>query len=248
MIQSLQIYAKPELVILSEKKKLREYREEEQTAAVGKMVYNLLLLLGVKDGNTEQHNALGNHIIRAYQHTTIEQIEKAFELFISGTFKIKPFQQLNAVVFGNVMTEYLEYEKQKTKNYRLKIQEFKSKATQMTEQEKDQLMEESIQEAIQHYKQTGEIEMAANKYDWLDLKGKLQEGLTTEEWNDRKRSKYLSVKHRLIAAYEGAKASSKEQKVEFKNILQELQEAKSGKAIVQSKTELLEDYFNSLKS
>ena len=45
-------------------------------------------------------------------------------------------QQLNAVVVGNVMIEYLEYEKQKTKNYRLKIQEFKTKAIPMTEQEK----------------------------------------------------------------------------------------------------------------
>ena len=245
-MEELILYAKPELVLISEKKKLRDYQETDLNIKVVKLVYELLLLLGVKDGSTDQHNALKNHICSAYRHITIEQMEKAFELFVKGEFKTKPFQQLNAVVFGQVMNEYFEYEKDQTKIYRQNIQEFKQKATPMNEQEKNELMEIAIKKAIKHYKKTGEIEMAASKYDWLDSKGMLQGDQTNEEWNTIKKEKYKSVKNRLIATYSSAKASSQDQKTELKNIIKELQETKSGKAIAQSKTELLENYFNSL--
>ena len=239
-------YIKPELVIISEKKKLRDYEIEKRNMLSVKLVAKLLNLLGVNDGKTEQHNALAIYICDYYGHVTFEQIDKSFGLFIKGEFKTKPFQQLNAVVFGQVMNEYFEYEKDQTKIYRQKIQEFKQKATPMNEQEKNELMEIAIKKAIKHYKKTGEIEMAASKYDWLDSKGMLQGDQTNEEWNTIKKEKYKSVKNRLIATYSSAKASSMEYKTELKNIIKELQETKSGKAITQSKTELLENYFNSL--
>lgn len=243
-MDQLQIYSKPELVLISEKKKLRNYTPDERTMKSANLVYRLLNLLGVNDGKTEHHTELVNHVTNFYGHFTFEQIEKAFGMFISRQLKTQPFQQLNAVVFGNVMQEFDDYQKEQTRVYRLAIQEFKNKAVPMSEDEKDQIMEESIEKAIQKYKKTGEIEMAHSKYDWLDLKGKLQEGLTRDEWDSRKRSKYLSVKHRLIAVYENMKATNTEEKTEYKNIIKELQEPKSGKIITQSKKELLENYFN----
>ena len=57
------------------------------------------------------------------------------------------------------------------------------------EQEKNELMEIAIKKAIKHYKKTGEIEMAASKYDWLDSKGMLQGDQTNEEWNNIKKEK-----------------------------------------------------------
>jgi hypothetical protein len=171
-------------------------------------------------------------------------MDKAFGLFVLGTFKIKPFQQLNAVVFGSVISEYFEYEKEQTKIYKMKLQEFKETSKPMDKKEAEQLMENAINEAIEVYKKTGEIELAPSKYDWLDSKGIMQGALSLEDWNNVKREKMDSVRTRLIEVYGKAKAISFEDKIEIKNTLKELQDKKSAMVISQSKLELLKDYFN----
>jgi hypothetical protein len=241
-------YQKPELIILAEKTKLRNYDVEKRKMFAVKLVAKLLNLLGVNDGKTEQHNALAIHICDFYGHVSFEQIDKAFGLFVLGIFKTKPFQQLNAVVFGQVMADFSDYEKEQTKIYKLKLQEFKNQAKPMEQTEKDALMETAIENAIEQYKRTGDIELAPSKYDWLDSKGKMRGNRTAAEWDVLKRNQYNSVKNRLIEVYTKAKASSVEEKAEFKNAIIELQQTKSTKAINQSKYELLENYFNSLVS
>ena len=108
-------YQKPELIVLAEKKKLRDYEIEKRKAFSVKLIAKLLNLLGVNDGKTEQHNALAIHVCDFYGHVSFEQIDKAFGLFVIGAFTTKPFQQLNAVVFGQVMAEYFLHEKEQTK-------------------------------------------------------------------------------------------------------------------------------------
>jgi len=237
-------YQKPELIVLAEKKKLRDYEIETRKAYAVKLIAKLLNLLGVNDGKTEQHNALAIHVCDYYGHVSFEQIDKAFGLFVLGTFKTKPFQQLNAVVFGQVMAEYSNYEKEQTKIYKMKLQEFKETSKPMDKKEAEELMQNAINEAIEIYKRTGEIELAPSKYDWLDSKGIMQGALSLEDWNNVKREKMDSVRTRLIEVYGKAKAISFEDKIEIKNTLKELQDKKSGMVISQSKLELLKDYFN----
>jgi len=237
-------YQKPELIILAEKKKLRDYQIETRNALMVKFIAKLLNLLGVNDGKTDQHNALALHVSDYYGHYTFEQMDKAFGLFVLGTFKTKPFQQLNAVVFGQVMSEYSEYEKEQTKIYKMKLQEFKETSNQIPESEKDELMENAIKEAIEVYKNTSEIELAASKYDWLFSKGLIQNGINEKDFDEIKKAKYASVKMRLIEVYSKIKSISVEDKAENKKILQELQEKVSGNVVYQCKLELLQDYFN----
>ena len=237
-------YQKPELIILAEKKKLRDYPIETRKTHAVRLIAKLLNLLGVNDGKTEQHNALAIHVCDFYGHVSFEQIDKAFGLFVLGTFKTKPFQQLNAVVFGQVITEYFDYEKEQTKIYKMKLQEFKETSKPMDKKEAEELMENAINEAIEVYKRTGEIELAPSKYDWLDSKGLMQGALSLEDWNNIKRDKMNSVRARLIEVYGKAKAISFEDKIEIKNTLKDLQDKKSGMVISQSKLELLKDYFN----
>lgn len=237
-------YQKPELIILAEKKKLRDYPIETRKTHAVRLIAKLLNLLGVNDGKTEQHNALAIHVCDFYGHVSFEQIDKAFGLFVLGTFKTKPFQQLNAVVFGQVITEYFDYEKEQTKIYKMKLLEFKETSKPMDKKEAEQLMENAINEAIEVYKRTGEIELAPSKYDWLDSKGLMQGALSLEDWNNVKREKMNSVRARLIEVYGKAKAISFEDKIEIKNTLKDLQDKKSGMVISQSKLELLKDYFN----
>jgi hypothetical protein len=104
-------------------------------------------------------------------------------------------------------------------------------------------MKIAINNAIQEFKKTGQIELASSKYDWLDSKNKLQGERSTPEWENLKRTKYNSVQSRLKVHYENLKSGSRDEKIEVKNILKEIQENKSGKVIAQCKLELLEDYF-----
>jgi len=242
-MEQLQVYSKPELVLISEKKKLRDYSPEQRLTQTANLVYKLLNLLGVNEGKTDHHVELARHVSDFYGHFTFEQIEKAFGLFIVGKFKAKPFQQLNAVVFGQVMQEFDEYQKEQTKVYRLNIQEFKNKAIPMETKDKDEFMEFAIKKAIEQFAKTGVIELASSKYDWLDSHNKLQDERSTEEWEKLKRTKYNSVQARLKVHYENEKAGTRDQKTEAKNTLKEIQENKSGKVIAQCKLELLEDYF-----
>ncbi|MFZ2432495.1 MAG: hypothetical protein WAW57_15255 [Lutibacter sp.] len=237
-------YQKPELIILAEKKKLRDYEIETRKAYAVKLIAKLLNLLGVNDGKTEQHNALAIHVCDYYGHVSFEQIDKAFGLFVLGTFKTKPFQQLNAVVFGQVMADYFDYEKDQTKIYKMKIQEMKETAPTMDKEESDKFMEIAIKEAIEIYKKTGDIELPVSKYDWLDSKGLMQGELSLEKWNNIKRDKMESVRTRLIEVYGKAKAISFEDKIEIKNTLKNLQQKNCGMAVAQAKLELLTDYFN----
>jgi len=239
-------YAKPQLIVLSEKKKIRDYVDETKKLYTVKLVKKLLLLLGVNEGKQDVHNALALHIISAYNHFTFEQIDKAFELFVSGALKSKPFQQLNAVVFGQVMVEYAEYEKEQTKVYRQKLTEFNQQAKPMSEEEKDNYMNIQIEKAIKEFEKTGNIDVPTAKYDYLFAKGKIQGKLSKTEFEALKRAKYNSVQNRLIGVYASMKATTFDEKIEIKNIQKQIEENKSGIVVMQCKLEMVQDYFNDI--
>lgn len=239
-------FAKPELVVLSEKKKIRDYDDVIKKQYTIKLVAKLLSLLGVNEGKQDVHNALVFHIISAYQNYSYEQIDKAFELFVSGALNTKPFQQLNAVVFGQVMAEYSEYEREKTSIYHQRLKAFRQQATPMSDEDVDTFMKSQIENAIEEYKKSGAIEVPTAKYDYLFSKGKLQERYTKDEFDELKRSKYASVKSRLLEVYKNIKAVSINEKNKFREALSEIESAKSGIVITQCKLEILRDYFDNI--
>ena len=79
-MDQLVIYNKPELVLISETKKLRDYNPEQRLTQSANLVYKLLNLLGVNDGKTEHHTELVRHVSDFYGHFTFEQIEKAYSI------------------------------------------------------------------------------------------------------------------------------------------------------------------------
>lgn len=239
-------FAKPELVVLSESPKLRELSIEEKNTKSFEVVKYLLNLLGVADGKTEHHKALIMHISQNYTDNTFEEIYKAFNLFAMGELQEKPLQQLNAVVFGKVMAEYSKLKRNQVKTYQLRLQEFKREAQPMSQDDIDEFMDEIISEAVEKFKKTGVIEMAANKYDWLDSKGRIQGERTKETWYKYKRTKYISCKASLKVELKNQKPVNKQEKINLTNTLKELEEAKSGKVVLRCKTEILEDYFKQL--
>lgn len=239
-------YKKDELILISEKPKLRSYEETERKRLVVKLVAELLFLLGVNEGKTEQHNALALHINNNWTNLTFEEIRKAFIMFVNGELNIKPFQQLNAVVFGQVINEFKTFQVDKIRSYKNKMQKLKFESNKMTPQEADKFMENIIEEAKKKFKKNGLIESHFSKYNWLDSKGKLQGNKSKKEWEDYKLTKYYSVQSRLLVDYENMKAQTRDEKNKIKLAIQDIKNKKSNKVINQCKLEILEDYFNNL--
>lgn len=241
-------YKKPELILLAEKVKLRDYPEEKRNSLTMQFIFKLLNLLGVNDGKTEQHNALAVHVSEFYKDYTFEQMDKAFGLFVSGAFNVKPFQQLNAVVYGSVMSEFFNYEKEQTKIYKMKVMEQKETKPPMSEEDKKIFMDNAINKAIEEYQKTGEIELPASKYDWLFSQGIIQQEMSFEDFNELKKAKYETVKAKLLEVYTKQKCISVDEKTENKNIIKELQEKVSGNVVYHCKLEMLKDYFDKQKN
>ncbi len=242
-------YKKPFLAELSEKPKLKALSDEEKLKVVIVVVYDLLNLLAVKNNLKEHTVALAKHICKSVDRYSEEQIRYAFTLYSNGELGLEVFQTLNAVVFGKVMKAFDKYEQEKLKNYRLKIQEFKNKAEPMTQQEKDEIMEEAIEQAFSTYKTLETINLPSPKYDYLDSKGKLQEAfkMTNEQWKEYKLTKYAKVQAELKEKYQNKKASSRDEKHEFNNIVSQLENKKNGLVITECKKQILESYFDLLR-
>ncbi len=170
----IQKYKPPKLALLEQKKKLRDYVIEERNTETTKLVVRLLSLLGVSPGKEVQWASLYKFINDVYLLSTYEEIDEAFDMYISNKFTLKPYQQLNAVVFGQVMREFEFYKKERLKEYRRKR---KPQLKPLTPDEQKQLIRDAIKDEFENYKFSGELNANRNYlYDEL-----INLGLDVEE-------------------------------------------------------------------
>jgi len=248
-MNKLVAYKQPKLAVLESKTKLRDYEESALNTICFELISHLLNLLAVSDGKTEHHNTLMTHVRDCYGMYTLEEIKHAFDLYVTNEFGIKPYQTLNAVVFGQVMREYEFKKRKELKNYRLKLQEFKNEAKPMTKEEENDIMEKAISDGLRNFKEKGMVENASSRYDWLDSTGKLLEAfsMTQEQFNQKKKSSYNTQKSKLEVEYENKNPINSQERTDIKNVLKELQNPKNGKIIAATKKMILIEYYNKIK-
>ena len=242
-MSNLKIYKKPELIVLESKKKLREYTDIEFNTKCANLVYYLLNLLGVSDGKTEHHTTLIKFIKATSDHYSFEEIVKAFDLYVSHQLNIKVFQQLNAVVFGNVMKAFSVYKNQKLRIY--KQQNSIKKEVELSENEKNQIMQKATLKIFAEYKQTEELKgITHHIYDYLDNKG-----LMPKE-NEYKISIYKKAKKIILQEKRNEYLLS--QNVPQNNIINEqidsIKNNNNKQVINFSKKIILEEYFKKIIS
>lgn len=200
MINEIQIIEKPKLIILEEKTKLRDYKPEVLNTLTFELVKKLLDLVGSNDGKSDHHISLINFIKDCYGHYTFEEIKHAFDLFVSGEFEHKPYQQLNAVVFGRTMREYEIHKRNKLESYRRKK---RLMADKPTKEQQEQTMNDAVNRLHLEFKNTGKISgTISHVYDFLDSQGKLQGDRSKDEWKKYK-----------IEVFSHAKAQAKSEKM-----------------------------------
>lgn len=211
-----------------------------QIFELGIWLERLLSLEGQK--STERMIVLLPEIKKSSWGMSIEEIKNAFIFYTEGKLTIEPRDNyLTVILYNKIINEY------KSKYKKKKVVKEKPK---MTQQEKDEIMEEAISTALEIYKNTEAINLPSPKYDYLDSKGRLQKafGLDNAKWKSYKLTKYAKVKEELKYKYKNKKAKSRDEKDDIKNIVRNLESAKNGLVIIECKKQILESYFDILIS
>lgn len=198
----LQKYKKPELAILEEQPKIREYEGTEQLSKCLTLVETLLLDLGVSGkADSKQHQRAIVFIIDSMRNYSFEEIHKAFKLFIAGELREKPLQQLNSLVIGKVMSQYQEYKNEKLKLYRMKQRDEELDRDVPSIDEQEKMLEDRIVQLYLEYSSTGDITgPVTHVYDYLAAKKELPK-------HDREfKARILEKAKALAKRYEAEKA------------------------------------------
>jgi len=162
---------KPLMALALEKPKIRDYDEVSQRTNTSAIIDWLLNLLGVNDNNKEEHHIeTFKFINQSMNHFTYEEIQLAFRNYVSGECYIndKPMlvtQQLNAVVFGNVMKAYSVQKKSSVMNaYRREQKALAEPTTDISQADKDLLVMTGVLNCFDTYETLKEI---PNGYGWV---------------------------------------------------------------------------------
>lgn len=163
-MSNLTTYKKPELAVISELKKLREYSNTERLTIAKSIVDSLINRLGVGGKSDASHHLESIRYISNNKEFTPDEFTKAFELAIDGELKIDLFQQLNCVVIGRVMNLYKAYKIEKLRAYRQR----RTPEKPLTPNEQKQLISDAIKDEFTNYKFSGKLNENRNYlYDEL---------------------------------------------------------------------------------
>ncbi len=230
---------KPLLAILESKKQLRDYSEIEINTVLANLTIHLLDLLAVNSGKKDHQIKLIEFIKASNFNLTIEEIKHAFNLFVQGEFILKPMQQLNAVVFGQVMKEYKAYKIEKLRVYRQKKQLHENQKAIPSKQDQERMLDEAIMNFYLEYKNTGTITgITSHIYDYLYNQGRLP------QHTKKFKSKILKKAQTIAKSEEMTNATkSIELHKNLKNVLANIEAGKFDGLKTISKRLVLIEYF-----
>lgn len=243
MKKELSIYKKPELAKLEEGIKIKDL--SNQAEAIEKLVYVLLTDLGVGDNANEmQHIRVAQFIIETLNSYTVEEVMKAFDLFIMGEFEpMKPFQQLNKVVIGRVMREYEFYKREKLRLYRLEQTKLKNMKKPLSEAEQTRKMLDAVDRVKREVADYGQAKEQINNhhiYDWMVKSGRISKDLfSAKEKNDAiEKSKKIQLREFMESAQKDYSIHRNVMKVK-----KEIEDGNSPRTLKMAKSILISEYI-----
>ena len=229
-------YNEPKLITLENKVRLYDYKESDLNKACVLLVADLADLLGVSDQKTRHLNKLTQFIKGAYTTYTLEEIQYAFQLYVEGEFIDKPYQQLNAVVFGKVMRDFQNYKSNKLQEYRRKKRFVQEQEGKPSSEQIERMMLDAVDRCAKEVKYTGKLEGSEyHIYDFLEESGRHK--FSEEE----KKREFIKAKEIIRKEMEIESLESLDARKKFKKILKSLD--KNGRVIGLAKTLLLEKYL-----
>jgi len=242
-MSNIEIYKKPQLIILEEQPKLRTMQIESRLTVAKLLVSNLLNDLGVgKNSDTNHHIRTIKFIAESMINYSAGEIEKAFQMFIAGDFREKPYQQLNSVIVGKVMGEYENHKRDKLKVYRQKETLKNQQMKKPTKAEEERIMLDAVDRVKKEVKEFGHIKGSAHHvYDFLVESGRV-------EFSKKERWAAHSIAKRMLIADEKNKAIGDYLLTKkLKKTLLQIEGGFNSRQVVIAKTLLIENLYKNDK-
>ena len=243
-MSNIQVYKPPMLAVIEQETKLREMPDEERLMKCTQIVANLLLDLGVgSKSDPQQHLRVIKFLADDCGKYSVKEVEYAFKLAIQGKIGVDLFQQINVLVVGKVLKAYDDYKTEKLRNFRANKSLTINKEKSMSNEEILVINNSIAKEALDLFVEYGIVNTdKIYVYDLLKKMGYMS--------ND---PKYMnSVKKDAVDVlkneYENKKATSVDEKREFKSILKEIKLEKGGKLINKCRELALYDFFRKITS
>jgi hypothetical protein len=241
-MSNIEIYKPPMLAIIEQETKLRDMPSEERLMKCTQIVANLLLDLGVgSKSDPQQHLRVIKFLADDCGKYTVKEVEYAFKLAIQGKLSVDLFQQINVLVVGKVLNAFDNYKTEKLRNFRAKKSLTNQKETSMTEDQIKIINNSIAKEALDLYLGQG-IVNTDKIYVYAVLKKMGYISNDPEYMKSVKEDAVLILRNE----YEGKKATSVDEKREFKNILKEINSEKGGKIINKCRELALYDFFRKI--
>lgn len=245
-VQVVQMENKPILAKAMEHPRISQYPDDVKNTNTLSFVTWALDMLGVnhKDGGTGHHAAVYEYVNEKLTGYTYQELKQAILMFVSGEFNdSKTFvtQQFNAVVLGKIMNAYDEHKKIILNKYlRLKAEqkaEEEAKKNELTPEEKMKLAHQGIINCFSNYQKSRTIITGyVWVYDYL-VKHNIFD-VTDKE----KKDAYKQAKQKIL---EEPKPLNTNRSV-YKKMIEEVENNKSDKTIIEAKNILLKLYFDYL--
>lgn len=241
-MSNIQVYKQPLLAVIEQETKIREMPNEERLMKCTQIVANLLLDLGVgSKSDPQQHLRVISFLADDCGKYSVKEVEYAFKLAIQGKIGVDLFQQINKLVVGKVLKAYDDYKTEKLRNFRAnKSLTIDTKKT-MSESEILVINNSIAKEALDLFLDHGIVNTdKIYVYDVLKKMGCMSDDL--DYMNSVKKDAVEILKNE----YENKKATSVDEKREFKSILKEIKSEKGGKLINKCRELAITDFFRKI--
>lgn len=223
------------------------------------LITYLVILLNLKTSNeTENENlqlqmiTILDFIKSKYGFLTAEEIKEAFKKYVAGDFNIKVFRILDCIVVAEVLNAFVDYRGEILRN----VQKTKPvEIMEITESEKNRIVEESINSKYEIYLQTNEVEEPIyNIFKYLVECGKIK--MATKEtpklqqyYKNKINDATLQIKNELQRFTSTDKIERQQVKEILNSILNNSnnEDAKS-KIELRAKKLVIADFFQNQKS
>mgnify|MGYP003645485364 FL=1 len=243
-MSNIQIYKQPLLAVIEQETKIREMPNEERLMKCTQIVANLLLDLGVgSKSDPQQHLRVISFLADDCGKYSVKEVEYAFKLAIQGKIGVDLFQQINVLVVGKVLKAYDDYKTEKLRNFRANKSLTIDKEKTMSNEEILVINNSIAKEALDLFLDHGIVNTdKIYVYDVLKKMGYMSDDL--DYMNSVKKDAVEILKNE----YENKKATSVDEKREFKSILKEIKSEKGGKLINKCRELAITDFFRKITS
>ena len=243
-MSNIQVYKQPLLAVIEQETKIREMPNEERLMKCTQIVANLLLDLGVgSKSDPQQHLRVIKFLADDCGKYSVKEVEYAFKLAIQGKIGVDLFQQINVLVVGKVLKAYDDYKTEKLRNFRANKSLTIDKEKTMSNEEILVINNSIAKEALDLFLDHGIVNTdKIYVYDVLKKMGYMSDDL--DYMNSVKKDAVEILKNE----YENKKATSVDEKREFKSILKEIKSEKGGKLINKCRELAITDFFRKITS